>query len=165
MQQGRDPKLRWRREALEAYDPFAVNPLRRSLIALLVSGALVVGPPVLLSPSHAALALVTVGWIAMTVFVLSFPVLLICLVERLWQAVSRRIHPSVDELALSPRARNLLHRHGFDTIESIDRASETELLLLSNFDAPTVREVRRAVSLWMYRRWQESGFPDRGPSF
>lgn len=157
-----DPRMTLRRQALEVYDPFAVNPLRRSATALLVSGAIVVGPPALLSSSHASLVLITVGWAAMAVFMLSFPVLLICLVELLWQAVSRRIHPSVDELDLSPRVRNLLRRHGYDSIVSLDRASDTELLILSNFDAQAVREARRAVSLWKYRRWQEAGFPDRG---
>jgi hypothetical protein len=29
-------------------------------------------------------------------------------------------------------------------------------------EARRLREVRRAVSLWKYRRWQEEGFPATG---
>jgi hypothetical protein len=163
MQQRRqDPRIKLQRSALQPFDPFMVNPLRRSLIAIAVSGAIVVGPPLFLSADHAALVLVSVGWLAMAVLVLSLPVLLIALVEQLYRAVSRRIHPSVDDLELSPRVRNLLRRHDFSTIASLDRTSDASLLLLSNFDARAVQEVRRAVSLWKYRRWQEAGFPARG---
>ena len=36
------------------------------------------------------------------------------------------------------------------------------LLLLSNMDARSVREIRRAITLWKYRRWQENGFAATG---
>ena len=158
----RDTGVALRARAMETYDPFAVNPLRRSAIALLVSSALVIGPPALLSPSTADLVLITVGWIAMAVMVLSLPVLLMSLIELLWKRVTTRLRPSVDELELSERTRNLLRRHGFTTIASIDQTSDSSLLVLSNFDARAMHEVRRAISIWRYRRWQEAGFPDRG---
>jgi hypothetical protein len=36
------------------------------------------------------------------------------------------------------------------------------LLLLSNMDARGVHEIRRAIAVWKYRRWQEKGFPVSG---
>lgn len=158
-----EPHLLHRRGALQPFDPFMVNPLRRSAIAIVVSAAIVFVPPLVVSDDHAALVLISVGWLALAVLVLSLPVLLIALAEAAYHALSRRLHPSVDELELSPRVRNLLRRHDFQSIASLDRTSDASLLLLSNVDAGAVREVRRAISLWKYRRWQEAGFPARGP--
>ena len=47
-----------------------------------------------------------------------------------------------------------LGRHAFGDDEA--------LMMLSNMDARTVREIRRAINLWQYRRWQEAGFPAGG---
>jgi hypothetical protein len=110
----------------------------------------------------ADLLLLTVGWVAMAVMVISLPVLLMCLVELLWKRITARLRPSVDELELSVRTSNLLRRHGFSTIASIDRTSDSSLLVLSNFDPRAVQEVRRAISLWKYRKWQDAGFPSDG---
>jgi hypothetical protein len=44
------------------------------------------------------------------------------------------------------------------TIASVEEAPDAALLLLSNMDARALREIRRAISLWRYRRWQERGF-------
>jgi hypothetical protein len=35
-------------------------------------------------------------------------------------------------------------------------------MLLSNMDHRGLREIRRAITLWKYRRWQEQGFPATG---
>jgi hypothetical protein len=72
------------------------------------------------------------------------------------------MHPPVDQLDISPRLIHILLRHGYDTIESVDSAPDAALLLLSNMDARGVRDVRRAVAVWRYRRWQEQGFPVAG---
>jgi len=103
--------------------------------------------------------MVLVGWLAAIGMVLSFPILLMSLIELGWTTVSRRIHPSVDVLDLSPRVRNLLCRYGYQTIINVERTSDDAFLMLSNFDPKALREVRRAISLWRYRRWQEAGYP------
>ncbi len=146
----------------DLYDPFAVDPIRRSLVAVVASAALLLGPPALLGEQAAAVVMVCGGWLAAAVFALSLPVLAMSLAEAGWRALARRLHPSVDELQLSPRVRHLLRRHGFETIASVDRAPDAALLVLSNFDERALREVRRAINLWKYRRWQEAGFPSAG---
>src|SRR5215208_286916 len=79
---------------------------------------------------------------------------------------SRRCHrarpPPVDQLEISPRVLHVLQRHGYLTIESVETASDPALMLLSNMDTRGLQEVRRAATLWRYRRWQERGFPAGG---
>jgi hypothetical protein len=62
-------------------------------------------------------------------------------------------------LEVSPRIRHILTRHGYDAIAVVEAAPDAALLLLSNMEARDVRELRRAISLWRYREWQERGFP------
>ena len=142
-------------------DPFAVDPIRRSF-ALVAVSALVVGGPLLIGGAVATSVMLTVGWLAVTGIVMGTPILLWSLAEEGWRLARRRFEPSVEELALSPRVRHVLQRHGYDAIGAVDRAPDAALLLLSNMDARGLREVRRAISLWKYRRWQERGFPAGG---
>ena len=145
-----------------SYDPFAVNPIRRSAGAIAVAGFILFGGPALLGPGLGSMLLFTLGWLAATALVFSIPVLIVSTAVELWSIVRRRLHPSIDELDLSPRLRHLLQRHGYSSIDEVDRAPDGALLLLTNFDARALHEVRRAVSLWKYRRWQDAGFPARG---
>ena len=103
--------------------------------------------------------MVLVGWLAAIVMVLTFPIFLISLIEMAWAYVAGRMYPSVDLLDVSPRVRNLLNRYGYRTIDSVDRTSDDAFLMLTNFDPKALREVRRASSVWHYRRWQDAGFP------
>ena len=144
------------------YDPFATNPIRRSAGAVLVCAFILFGAPVVFGSGVASMLLVTCGWLAATVLVFSLPVLVISVLIELWGLLTRRLHPSIGELDLSPRVRHLLYRHGFTSIDAVDRTPDGALLLLSNFDARALQELRRAVNLWKYRRWQDAGFPARG---
>jgi len=139
-------------------DPFSVNPMRRSFAVVAVSGALVVGP-LLIGGAVAELVLLAVGWLAATGLVFGVPILLWSLVDEGWRWLQRRRFPTVHQLDLSPRVRHILLRHGYEAVDAVDRASDATLLLLSNMDQRGLREVRRAVSLWRYHRWQERGFP------
>jgi hypothetical protein len=152
----------YRSQASITWDPFAVNPIGRSLATFVISFLVVAVPIKLLNSQLEALMMVTFGWMAIIVMVFSFPVLLISLCEALYTAISRRVHPSVDLLELSPRVRNLLRRYGYTSIDSVDETSDDALLMLTNFDPLAVRELRRAISLWKYRRWQDAGFPANG---
>ena len=67
--------------------------------------------------------------------------------------------PGIEELDISQRIHSLLMRHGYETIEQIDRTPDTSLLLLSNVDARTLHKIRRAINIWKYQRWQDRGFP------
>ena len=142
-------------------DPFAVNPIRRSFALVVVCAAIVFGP-IALGGDVAMSVMVSVGWLAMTGLVMGVPILIWSLVEEGWRLLSRRIRPTVDQLDLSPRVVHILTRHGFDAIDEVDQAGDATLLLLSNMDARGLREVRRAINLWKYRRWQEQGFPATG---
>ncbi len=147
------------RAATEPWDPFAINPIRRSLASFAVCTAAFVVPMAFFPSNLEALSMVLFGWLAAIGMVMCFPIFLISVIELAWIRVSQRVHPSVDVLDLSPRVRHLLRRYGYDTIESVDCTHDDVFLLLSNFDPKALHEVRRAISIWKYLRWQEAGFP------
>lgn len=140
-------------------DLFAVNPVRRSAAITAGSWALLVLPAAFLQGDLQALLLIGFGWMAAAGVVFVTPIFIWSVVEVGWRAYRRRKHPGIEELEISQRVYNLLVRHGFETIEHVDRTPDSSLLLLSNLDARTVRNVRRAISIWKYQRWQERGFP------
>lgn len=142
-------------------DPFAVNPIRRSFGLVLVCGLTIFGP-LAIGGSVAMSVMVSVGWLAVTGLVIGTPILLWSLVEEGVNLVRKRLRPTVDQLDLSPRVAHVLTRHGYEEIDVVDNASDTTLLLLSNMDARGLREIRRAINLWKYRRWQDQGFPATG---
>jgi hypothetical protein len=143
-------------------DIFAVNPLRRSAWIVAVSWAMILGPVFLLTGEFQALVLIAAGWLAATGIIMCTPILIWCLIEEGVKLIRRRVSPPIESLDLSPRAYNLLRRHGFESIASVDATPDTSLMLLSNMDARAVREIRRAISIWRYQRWQERGFPADG---
>lgn len=141
-------------------DLFAVNPIRRSFVMVIVC-LLLIGLPLVLLQGEAQMAVEVVsGWFGLTGLIICTPILLWSVAEEGWRLLERRLWPTIEDLGLSPRAYNLLRRHGFVTIASVERAPDTSLLLLSNMDSRALQEIRRGVSLWRYRRWQERGFRD-----
>jgi hypothetical protein len=142
-------------------DPFAVNPIRRSSI-LVLSCTGIVFVPWLFGEEIATTIMLSVGWLAMTGLVIGLPVLAMSLIEEGVRTVRRRLHPPVEQLDITPRVAHILYRHGYESIEEVDRTPDAALLLLSNMDNRGVREIRRAVAVWKYRRWQEQGFPATG---
>lgn len=157
-----DPLARGRTGSWQSYDPFATNPVRRSALAVAVSGAILFVPGILFGYEAASLVILSCGWLAAAVLAFSVPVLILSSIEEGWRQVARRLQPTIYELELSPRVYSLLRRHGFESISRIDRTPDSVLLMLSNFDARALAEVRRAISLWKYRRWQDAGFPVNG---
>lgn len=149
------------RQGSDLADPFAINPVRRSLGVVLVS-ALVVFGPLAVGGAVATTAMLAVGWLGVTGLVMGTPILVWSAAEESWRRVDRRFHPGVDQLGLSARVEHVLVRHGYESIDEVDRETDAGLLLLSNLDARGLREVRRAISLWKYRRWQDQGFPATG---
>lgn len=147
--------------ASDVPDPFAVNPIRRSFGLVLVCGLIVFGP-LAIGGSFAMSVMVSIGWLAVTGLVIGIPILIWSLAEEGVLLLRRRLRPSVDLLDLSPRVVHILTRHGYDEIDAVEHASDTTLLLLSNMDARGLREIRRAINLWKYRRWQDQGFPATG---
>ncbi len=148
-----------RRVGNQPWDPFAINPVRRSLASFIVCAAVFIVPMALFPQNLEALTMVLFGWLAAIGMVMCFPIFLISVVELGWTHLSRRMYPSVDLLDVSPRVSNLLNRYGFRTIDSVDRCSDDGFLMLTNFDPKALHELRRAVSIWKYRRWQDAGFP------
>ena len=138
-------------------DPFAINPIRRSLGVVAVSTLILFGAPLLGEPAATAV-LLSLGWLAMTGLVMGLPILIWSLAEEAWRRTRRRFDPPIDLLDLPPRLHHVLHRHGYESISLVERTPDTTLLLLSNMDPRGLREIRRAISLWRYRRWQEAGF-------
>ena len=145
----------------DVLDPFAINPVRRSFGLVLVSGLVVFGP-LALGGAVATTVMLSVGWLAVTGLVMGVPILLWSLAEEGLRMLRRRLQPTVDLLDISPRVIHVLHRHGYETIAEVDQTADATLLMLSNMDPRGLREVRRAISLWKYRRWQERGFPATG---
>lgn len=148
-----------RSQGSDCNDLFAVNPLRRSAWIVSISWAMILVPALLMEGDLQSLLLIAFGWIAATGIVMCTPILIWCLAEEAWKSIRRRIDPPIEALDLSPRAYNLLRRHGYETIASVDAAPDSTLALLSNMDARAIHEIRRAVSIWRYQRWQERGFP------
>lgn len=148
-----------RRATMTSWDPFAINPVRRSLIVFIVCAMGFIVPMTVFPPGLEATTMVLFGWMAAVGMVLALPVFLMSSAEWAWKEIDRRIHPSVDLLDVSPRVRNLLNRYGFRDIDNVDRTPDDVFLMLSNFDPKALHELRRAVNLWRYRRWQEAGFP------
>jgi hypothetical protein len=143
------------------FDPFQVHPIRRSA-ATVVGCALVVGGPMLISPAAVQAVMLSVGWMALAGLIFAVPVLVWSVIEWAARECRHRLSPGLDQLSLSPRLRHVLQRHGYDTIADVERTSDVTLLLLSNSTARDVHELRRAIFLWKYRRWQEKGFPATG---
>ena len=139
-------------------DPFAINPIRRSAVLVAVSAAAFFGPLAVGGPA-ATTAMLAGGWMGMMGLAIGVPVLVLSLGEETYRRLHRQLRPAVDQLDLPPRLVHVLQRHGYTTIATVEHASDAALLLLSNMDPRGVREVRRAVSLWHYRRWQDRGFP------
>ena len=143
-------------------DPFAEQPVRRSAGLVLVS-SLIVFAPLLIGGPVGTTILLSAGWLGLTGLVMGLPILAWSLAEEGWNMLQRRRHPPVDALDISPRVAHILYRHGYEAIRDVDLASDDVLMCLSNMDRRGLHEVRRAVSLWKYRRWQEQGFPVQGP--
>lgn len=99
------------------------------------------------------------GWLGAMGLAIGLPVLALSLAEAGWRRLCRRLRPSVEHLDLPPRLIHVLRRHGYDSISLIERTPDPALLLLSNLDPRGLHEIRRAIALWHYRRWQERGFP------
>jgi hypothetical protein len=150
------------RSSGDANDIFAVNPLRRSAWIMSSCWAMLLVPAFLLRGELKALVLISAGWIAATGIIMVTPIFIWCLIEEAVKLVRRRIDPPIELLDLSPRAYNLLRRHGFETISRVDATADSSLMLLSNMDARALHEIRRAISIWRYQRWQERGFPADG---
>jgi hypothetical protein len=139
-------------------DPFAINPIRRSLV--LVLGCLIaIVVPWMISERAMTAAMLSVTWLAITGLVFGFPILVWSVSAAAIKKVRAQIQPSIADLDISPRVRHLLDRYGYETIADLDTETDAALLMLSNLDARGVREIRRAIALWKYRRWQAQGFP------
>lgn len=151
----------WCSSTSSVADPFAVHPVRRSF-ALVTGCALVILVPWMIGNVALTTVMLAVGWLAVTGLVMGVPILIWSVAELGVAHVRNRRRPPVDQLAVSPRLLHVLQRHGYRTIESVETASDSALLVLSNMDARGLREVRRAVTVWRYRRWQERGFPAGG---
>lgn len=143
-------------------DPFADQPVRRSAGLVAVS-TLIVFAPLLIGGPLGTTILLTAGWLGLTGLVMGLPILVWSLAEEGWNILQRRLHPPIDTLDISPRVAHILFRHGYEAIRDVDLTSDDALMCLSNMDARGLHEVRRAVNLWKYRRWQEQGFPIQGP--
>lgn len=157
MRSTRSSRSAWAIASTDLPDPFAVNPIRRAFGLVSVSGTIVFGP-ILYGEPAATVVMLSIGWLAATGLVMGIPILLLSLGEEGWRRFRRFREPSVLQLELSPRVAHVLLRHGYESIRVVERAPDESLLLLSNMDARGLREVRRAISLWRYRRWQERGF-------
>lgn len=145
----------------QLHDPFSVNPIRRSLVAGLVSLALVT-TPFLISEEVGATVMLSFGRIAMAVLVFCIPIFLWSVIEELVRIVSNRLYPPVSELDLPERVIHILQRHGVRTVRAAEQLDPAAFHLMANMAPRDAEAVVRAINLWRYRRWQEAGFPAGG---
>ncbi|MGB3329620.1 MAG: hypothetical protein WBA46_11745 [Thermomicrobiales bacterium] len=139
-------------------DPFATDPVRRSAIVVAVCIAILLSAVVSNDELGTAI-LLSIGWVAGIALIFCVPILIWSAIEEVVAITRRRLHPPLEVLDLTPRVLHILHRHGFETIVSVDRVSDPHLMTLANIDMRDVQQIRRAISLWKYARWQEKGFP------
>lgn len=156
---GRDRSVMQRGSHLD--DPFAINPIRRSATIVALSVITLFGP-FMISPDLGEGMMLSVGGLALTGLIFCVPILIWSVIEEIVRVVQRRMHPPVEALDLHVRIVHNLRRHGYATIRAVDREIDTSLLLLSNMELSDVREIRRAINLWKYARWQARGFPATG---
>ncbi len=142
-------------------DPFAINPIRRSATIVVLSAVTLFGP-FMISPDVGEGMMLSVGGLALTGLIFCVPILIWSVIEEIVRMMQRRMHPPVEALDLHARIVHNLQRHGYATIRAVDREVDTSLLLLSNMELADVREIRRAINLWKYARWQAQGFPATG---
>lgn len=142
-------------------DPFAVDPIRRSASVVALSLAILI-VPFMIDDDLGSGVMISVGWLAATGVIFCGPILVWSLIEEGVRLLRRRLHPPIDELRLPARVIHNLQRHGYLTIRDVDLESDTTLVLLSNMESRDVQQIRRAVNLWKYLRWQEQGFPAVG---
>jgi hypothetical protein len=142
-------------------DPFAINPIRRSF-GVVAFSSVVLGLGFGLGGEATRLVMVSVGWLAISALILTLPILIWSLVEEGVRLLKRRLSPHIEQLQLSARVEHILLRHGYETIRRTHEADDETLLLLSNMDPRGLREIRREINLWQYRRWQAAGFPAGG---
>jgi hypothetical protein len=142
-------------------DPFAEHPIRRSFF-LVTTCALTMIVPWFIGETAMTTVMLSVGWLAVAGLVMGVPILIWSLAEAAYATIRAKLHPSVDQLDISARLKHLLVRHGYDTISQVEETSDAALMLLSNMDAKGLRDIRRAVAIWKYRRWQERGYPVAG---
>ncbi|HEX2282308.1 MAG TPA: hypothetical protein VHG52_11175 [Thermomicrobiales bacterium] len=145
----------------QLHDPFSVNPIRRSLVAGLVSLALIT-TPFLISEEVGATVMLSFGWIAMAVLVFCIPIFLWSVAEELIRVISNRLYPPVNELDLPERVIHILQRHGVRTVRAAEQLDPAAFHLMANMGPRDAEAVVRAINLWRYRRWQEAGFPAGG---
>ena len=130
-------------------------------LAVVISCALIVFGPWFISEAVAATVMLSVGWLAVTGLVMGIPVLVWSLAEEAVRFVRVRLRPPIP----TPRGVAARAPHPgpprLRRSRSVDAAPDEALLLLSNMDTRGLRETRRAIALWKYRRWQEKGFPAR----
>lgn len=148
----------WYTSGSDHADPFAVNPIRRSFGLVVVSAAMLLGP-FAIGGEPGITSMIAGGWMGMIGLAIGVPVLALSLLEYGWERLRRSFDPGIDDLDISPRLINILHRHGYDSISVVEATPDAALLLLSNMDLRGLREVRRAIAQWRYLRWQAAGFP------
>lgn len=142
-------------------DPFSINPIRRSF-AVVSFASLILGGGIALGGSATKLVMVSVGWLLISALILTLPILIWSLTEEGVRLLRRRLSPHIEQLGLSARVEHILLRHGYETIRQTHETDDDTLLMLSNMDTRGLREIRREINLWQYRRWQEAGFPAQG---
>jgi hypothetical protein len=142
-------------------DPFAENPIKRSFILVVACLATMI-IPWMIGDTAMTTVMLSVGWLAVTGLVMGVPILVWSLVEAGYGHIRGRLRPGIEQLEISARLQHLLVRHGYETIAQVEEAPDAALMLLSNMDTRGLREIRRAVTLWRYQRWQERGYPVAG---
>ena len=142
---------------------FAVNPIRRAS-GLAVACLLVIAAVVLLlqgGSGRGNALLLIVAALAGAMLLIATMLLLWSVLAEVHRRYRRRTSADLAELRLSVRTENILRRAGYETVADIDGLDDDQLLGLPRMEDHDIRQIRRALSLWTYKRWQDAGFPTR----
>lgn len=142
---------------------FATNPIRRAVTLIAVCVAVIAVVVLLIQGggTRGSGVLVMAAALATAILLLAVPLLIWSIAAELARRHRRRTSPDLANLHLTVRTENILRRSGHETVADIVTLDDDQLLGLPRMEDHDVRQIRRALTLWDYRQWQESGFPTR----
>ena len=139
------------------------HPVLMAGSAMLVCVAVSGGALLLAQDNRLTLWMTCVAALGGACLLIATPVLLWTVVEQLVRWHHRQTSPPLSELGISVRLANILRNAGYETIRDVERLDTADLMSLRRVEPQEAAQFARAIALYRYRRWQESGFTTDRP--
>ena len=139
------------------------HPVLLAAVTVLICLAVTAAALVCAQDDRLALWMTCVAALGGACLLIATPVLLWTSVEQLVRWHRRCTSPPLSELDLSVRLANILRNAGYETIRDVERLDTADLMSLRRVEPQEAAQFVRALALYRYRRWQESGFTTGRP--